>query len=71
MNWDQVEGNWKMVKGKVHHEWGRWTESPKDRFEGNREMLAGKIQELYGNAKEIAEKRVREFNRDNRDDYWI
>ena len=71
MNWDQVEGNWKMIKSKMHHQWGAWIDSPKERFAGNREMIAGKVQEIYGNAKEETEKRVRAFHRDNHDDYWI
>ncbi len=26
MNWDQVEGNWKQVKGAVREKWGKLTD---------------------------------------------
>lgn len=58
-------------KGKLHQQWGKWTDNPEAGFEGNREMIAGKIQEIYGNAKEHTVKRFRAFNRDCQDDSWI
>jgi len=62
MNWDQVEGNWLQLKGKVREQWGKLTDDNIDQIKGNREMLTGKIQELYGITKEEAEKQIQKFN---------
>lgn len=61
MNWDQIEGKWKQLKGSAQTKWGELTDDELDQIEGNREQLVGKIQERYGIAKEEAEKQVREF----------
>lgn len=63
MNWDQVEGNWKQLKGKAQAKWGDITDDELDVIEGNRERLVGVIQERYGKAKDEAEKEVREFEK--------
>ena len=64
MNWDQVEGNWKMLKGKVRQQWGKLTDDQIEQIKGNREMLSGKIQELYGISREEAEKQIASFHKD-------
>jgi uncharacterized protein YjbJ (UPF0337 family) len=61
MNWDQVEGNWKQMKGLVAKKWGKLTEDDLAVAKGNRQLLEGRIQERYGIAKEIAEKELDEF----------
>jgi uncharacterized protein YjbJ (UPF0337 family) len=61
MNWDQVEGNWKQLKGKVQSKWGDLTDDDCDRIDGNREQLEGRIQEKYGKTKEEAKREVDEF----------
>ena len=43
MNWDQVEGNWKQLKGRVKEQWGHLTDDNLDVIEGRRDQLAGKI----------------------------
>lgn len=58
MNWDQVEGNWKKLSGKVQQQWGKLTDDDLDVIEGNREELEGRIQERYGYAREEAKKAV-------------
>jgi uncharacterized protein YjbJ (UPF0337 family) len=30
MDWDQIEGNWKPVKGKVKEKWGQLTDDDLD-----------------------------------------
>ncbi|NCO20988.1 MAG: CsbD family protein [Rhodobacterales bacterium] len=65
MNWDQIEGNWKMFKGKIQSKWGDLTDDDLDVAEGNREQLEGKIQERYGKTKEEARKEVDKFLEDN------
>jgi uncharacterized protein YjbJ (UPF0337 family) len=61
MNWDQIEGKWKEMKGNVRAKWGDLTDDEIDQVQGNREALEGKIQQKYGKSKEEAKKEVDEF----------
>jgi uncharacterized protein YjbJ (UPF0337 family) len=61
MNWDQIEGKWKQVKGSVKQEWGKLTDDDLDYIAGQHESLVGKLQERYGYAKEEAQKRADEW----------
>jgi uncharacterized protein YjbJ (UPF0337 family) len=61
MNWDQVEGKWKQVKGSVKSKWGKLTDSDLDFIDGKREQLIGRLQERYGIVREEAEKQVSEW----------
>ena len=45
MNWDQVEGNWKLLKGKFREKWGKLTDDDLDVVAGKRDQLLGKLQE--------------------------
>ncbi len=56
MNWDQIEGKWKQLKGAARQQWGKLTDDDLDRIAGRREELIGKLQERYGIARERAEK---------------
>ena len=58
MNWDQIEGKWKQVKGIVKQKWGKLTDDDLDVIAGSRDQLVGKIQERYGIGKETAEQEV-------------
>ena len=58
MNWDQVEGKWKELRGEVQQQWGKLTDDDLDVIEGRREELAGKIQSRYGKTREEAEREV-------------
>ncbi|SMY10281.1 CsbD family protein [Flavimaricola marinus] len=51
MNWDQVEGKWKQLKGEATSQWGKLTDDDVDKAEGNREKLEGILQEKYGKTK--------------------
>ena len=65
MNWDQIEGKWKQMKGGVKEQWGKLTDDDVDRIEGNRQEFAGVMQEKYGMAKDQAEKEFDQFNSKN------
>lgn len=58
MNWDQVEGNWTQMKGRVKEAWGDLTDSDLTKIEGKRDRLTGALQERYGKQKEEAEKEI-------------
>lgn len=62
MNWDQIEGGWKQVKGKVQEKWGDLTGDELDKVAGKREQLVGLVQSKYGRAKEDAEREVDEWS---------
>jgi len=61
MNFEQLEGKWKQVKGNVRERWGRLTDDDLEQIAGKREQLVGRIQERYGIMKEAAEAQVNEF----------
>lgn len=61
MNWDQVEGKWKEVKGRVQRKWGKLTDDDLDKIEGRRDELIGRLQQRYGYARDIAEREVDSF----------
>jgi uncharacterized protein YjbJ (UPF0337 family) len=61
MNWDQVEGNWKIFKGKLQETWGDLTDDQLDQIRGKRTQLAGEIQKSYGIGKDEAEAQIKAF----------
>jgi len=61
MNWDQIQGMWKQMKGQAQQKWGKLTEDDINVVNGRREELVGKVQHRYGIANEEAEKQVKEF----------
>ena len=61
MNWDRIEGNWRMFTGKIKEQWGKLTDDDLDVIAGRRDQLVGKIQEQYGIGKDEAEKQVDRF----------
>jgi uncharacterized protein YjbJ (UPF0337 family) len=61
MNWDQIEGKWKQLRGHAKAKWGKLNDSDLDVISGRREQLIGLIQQRYGLAKEAAEKQVNEW----------
>lgn len=58
MNWDQIEGKWKQLRGSAKAEWGKLTDDDLDRVEGKREKLIGVIQETYGLERAEADKQI-------------
>ncbi len=63
MNWDQIEGKWKQLRGRVREAWGDLTDDDLDTIDGKRERLAGVVQEKYGVAKDEAERQIADFER--------
>ncbi len=61
MNWDQIAGNWKQIKGVVREKWGKLTDDDVDVIAGKRDILLGKIQERHGIAREEAEKQLKDW----------
>ena len=61
MNWDQVEGKWKQLRGSAKQQWGKLTDDDLQQIAGMRDQLVGKLQERYGIAREEAQKRADEW----------
>jgi uncharacterized protein YjbJ (UPF0337 family) len=59
MNWDQIAGNWKQVKGVVRERWGKLTDDNANVIAGNGDIFPGKIQGKHGIAREEAEKELK------------
>ena len=61
MNWDQVEGKWKQLKGGIKEHFGKLTDDDLQMISGSREKFVGKLQERYGIARDEAQRQVREW----------
>jgi uncharacterized protein YjbJ (UPF0337 family) len=61
VNWNQLEGKWKQVKGSAKQQWGKFTDDDLTAINGNRDRLIGKLQERYGYAQEEAHRRAEEW----------
>jgi uncharacterized protein YjbJ (UPF0337 family) len=58
MNWDQIEGKWKQIKGSAKQQWGKLTDDDLDFISGSKDKLIGRLQERYGIQKEDAQARA-------------
>jgi uncharacterized protein YjbJ (UPF0337 family) len=58
MNWDQIEGKWKQMKGSMKQKWGQLTDSDFDQIAGQREKFVGRLQERYGYTREQAQNEI-------------
>jgi uncharacterized protein YjbJ (UPF0337 family) len=61
MNWDQMEGKWKQMKGGVRKQWGKLTDDDLEFMAGSKDQFVGRLQERYGIAKEVAQKQADEW----------
>ena len=61
MNWDQIEGKWKQLKGSAKQQWGKLTDDDLDYISGSKDKLVGRLQERYGIKKEDAQNRANEW----------
>ena len=61
MNWDQIEGQWKSMKGKIREQWGKLTDDDLETIGGKKDRLLGKLQARYGYQKDAAEKEIATF----------
>lgn len=61
MNWDQIAGTWKLIKGQARERWGKLTDDDIDVIAGKRDQLIGLLQKRYGWAREEAERQADAF----------
>jgi len=60
MNWDQIEGKWKEVKGRLRAKFGKLTDDDLEVIAGKKDELIGRLQQRYGYNKEDAEREADE-----------
>jgi uncharacterized protein YjbJ (UPF0337 family) len=58
MNWDQIEGKWKQVKGSAKQQWAKLTDDDLTYVSGKKDELVGRIQERYGITRDEAQKQA-------------
>lgn len=58
MTWDQVQGDWMQIKGKLRQNWAMLTDDDVMRIDGKREELIGRLQARYGFARAEAEREI-------------
>lgn len=61
MNWDQIEGEWKNLKGNIREKWAKFTDDDLELIAGKKDRLVGKLQERYGLAKDRAEAELDQY----------
>ena len=61
MNWDRVQGTWKVAKGSFRQHWAMLTDDDLDLIAGRRDQLIGTLQARYGKAREQVEREVADF----------
>lgn len=61
MNWDRVQGMWKVMRGSFRQHWGMLTEEDLDAIAGRRDQLIGRLQARYGKARDQIEREVADF----------
>lgn len=62
MNWDQVQGKWKQMKGDIRTRWGKLTDDDLQLVGGEKDKLVGLIQERYGVKKDEAQRQVDDWH---------
>lgn len=63
MNWDQIQGQWKILAGKAKEKWGQLTDDEIEATSGRADQLEGLLQKKLGCAKEEAQRQVAEFQK--------
>ena len=63
MNWEQVEGKWRTLKGQAKQRWGKLTDDDLDMIDGKREELVGRLQSRYGKKRDEIERDVDDWQR--------
>lgn len=70
MNWEKIQGNWKILKGKAKEQWSKLSDDQLTSSEGKRDQLNGHIQKAYGIGKEEAEKQITAWTQKAEQQKW-
>ena len=66
MNWDQIQVNWMLFKGKVRGNWVKLTDEDITRIGGRRSELADRLRARYGFAKAEADREIEAWTKAQR-----
>lgn len=66
MNWDQIQVNWMLFKGKVGGNWVKLTDEDITRIAGRRSELVSRLRARYGFAKAEAEREIEAWTKAQR-----
>lgn len=61
MNWDQINGHWRQVKGRIKERWGLMVADFDLVLDGRRDQRHGWRQTRFGDAQRQAEERFRDL----------
>jgi uncharacterized protein YjbJ (UPF0337 family) len=61
MNWNEIEGQWNQLRGKVREKYGKLTDDDYQTIAGKKDRFIGKLQERYGMSREQAEQELGTF----------
>jgi uncharacterized protein YjbJ (UPF0337 family) len=61
MNWDELSGKWKQIRGAARQRWAKLTDDDLEYVAGTRDRLIGRIQERYGITRQEAERQAEEW----------
>jgi len=64
MNEDVLEGNWKMLRGRIREKWGELTDDEVEQIAGKRDRLAGMLQAKYGYTKDEVNQHIDDWLRE-------
>jgi uncharacterized protein YjbJ (UPF0337 family) len=70
MNWDQIEGKWKQLRGSVKQQWAKLSDDDLQYMSGSKDKFVGRLQERYGLSKEEALKKADEWLQTKADE-WL
>lgn len=59
MNKETVQGDWKIMKGKIKQAWGKLTDDQIESAQGDLDKLEGEIQKTYGLEKRRSKEEIR------------
>ena len=63
MNWEQIAGSWKEMRGSARANWGEIRDDEWTEIAGRRDEMVGAIQRRYGMARDEAERDVDDWSR--------
>jgi uncharacterized protein YjbJ (UPF0337 family) len=61
MNWDQVQGQMKQIRGKIKQKWAKLTDDDLALLAGKKDEFLGRLQKHYGYEKDDAERELDDF----------
>ncbi|HEX4911805.1 MAG TPA: CsbD family protein [Permianibacter sp.] len=61
MNWNMIEGNWRLYRGELRTHWRMLSDESLDTVSGKRPRLAMLLQRLYGISADEAERQINAF----------